>query len=100
MDGTPCPGFGEDFEGVEVPGGRASIPDMQQSVRLRRVTRGFDCSEAQAEVVVAHENLVAEIVHLCEAGGDGMPYYTRPPGVVARIMARDSICEVSAEEVS
>ena len=75
---------------------RGSISDMQLQCRLNRITAadGLGCSEEQAQEVVAYENLLTELVHLCECDESGLPYFTMPAATVARVMARDEICEV------
>ena len=79
---------------------RGSISDMQLQGRLRRITAadGLGCTEEQACDVVYYENLLAELVHLCECDESGLPYFTMPVATVARVMARDEICEIVDEK--
>lgn len=87
-----------DHEDPEVdlvcPQCRGSIAEMQLATRLKRLVRTLGCSDEVARVLVAYENLLTEVVHLCECEPDGQPYFMWPPKDVARIMSRDTICEV------
>ena len=85
----------EDVE-LSCPQCRGSIAGMQLQGRLGRITAadGLGCTEEQAHEFVAYENLLSELVHLCECDETGLPYFTMPAAIVARVMARDEICEI------
>ena len=86
----------EDEVELSCPQCRGSIAGMQLQGRLGRITAadGLGCTEEQAHEVVAYENLLSELVHLCECDESGLPYFTMPAATVARVMARDEICEI------
>lgn len=85
-----------DSDEVELccPQCRSSIANMQRDARLGRITAGVGCSDEVAHVLMDYENLLTEVVHLAECEAGGMPYFTMPIEAVARIMARDTICDV------
>ena len=68
---------------------------MQARARLERVIEGLGCSDFDlAGTILAYEELLTETLHMCEAHENGMPYYTQALEVTARILSRDSVCDV------
>ena len=77
---------------------RSSIEEMQLRTRLERMimtTAGggdIGCSEAIAKKLLAFEDLLTEVVHLCECETDGQPFFMLPPTEVARVISRAGLC--------
>ena len=83
---------------LRCPQCRGSIGDMQLGARIERVTENLGCADpGKARLIVEYENLLAELIHLCEAQADGMPHYTVAPEDVARIFSRAPECEALRE---
>ena len=85
-----------DSEEVELccPQCRSSIANMQRDARIGRIKAGVGCSDETAYVLLDYENLLTEVVHVAECAEGGMPYFTMPIEAVARVMARDTMCDV------
>ena len=84
----------EDDVELTCPQCRGSIADMQEQSRLARIKGSLECSEETARDIVEYENLLTEVVHLCECEETGLPYFTIPAETVSWIMSRDPICTV------
>ena len=69
---------------------------MQHESRVQRVIGRLRCPANVAEDIIAFENLLTELVHLCacDEGGDGRPFFMVRPQAVARILARDELCNI------
>ena len=77
---------------------RGSMANMQLQSRLKCLSAFIGCSEEAAMAVIAYENLLTEVIHLCECEEDGLPYFTSPVGAVSRVMARDELCDIVDDE--
>ena len=84
----------EDDVELTCPQCRGSIADMQEQSRRARIKGSLECSEETARDIVAYENLLTEVVHLCECEETGLPYFTIPAETVSWIMSRDPICTI------
>ena len=73
---------------------RGSIAGMQQRSRTARIIDGMGCTEEVAADLIAFEDLLTEVVRLCDCRPDGRPYFMKPVSAVARVMSRDEICDV------
>ena len=85
---------------LSCPQCRGSIAGMQLQGRLGRLTAadGLGCTEEQAHEVVAYENLLSELVHLCECDESGLPYFTMPAATVAPMAFRHPNIELTMAE--
>lgn len=80
---------------LRCPQCRKSVGEMQFEARLERVVKNLGCSDVDAaHVLLGYETLLVEVVHLCEARQDGMPYYSVELEAAARILSRDETCDV------
>ena len=79
---------------LQCPQCRKSVGEMQIEARKERVLAAFECSDENACLLLMYENLLSELIRLCVADEDGLPFYTVPREAAARILSRDVACDI------